>query len=132
MKLRNTTDGHLLPAAALALTVVVASVWTLRAEDRPPYLDAGQPQQVRVEDLLQRLTLDEKVALVTAEFDITNTGKREGAEVAQVFVTDVQSSLPRPVKELKGFKKVALKPGEKQTVSVPLNRSAFAFYMADS
>jgi beta-glucosidase len=69
--------------------------------------------------------------LLTVEFEITNTGKREGAEAAQVYVRDVQSSLPRPIKELKGFKKVSLKPGEKQTVSIPLDRSAFAYYDPD-
>jgi beta-glucosidase len=71
---------------------------------------------------------DAKGPALTVEFEVTNTGAREGAEAAQVYVQDVQSGLPRPVKELKGFRKVALKPGEKQTVSVPLDRSAFAFY----
>jgi beta-glucosidase len=65
---------------------------------------------------------------LTVEFKVTNTGEREGGEVAQVYVSDVKSSLPRPVKELKGFRKVFLKPGESQTVSVPLDRRAFAFY----
>jgi len=69
--------------------------------------------------------------LVTVEFDLTNAGDREGAEVAQVYVQDLQSTLPRPVKELKGFKKVTLKPGAKQTVSIPLDRNAFAYYDAD-
>jgi beta-glucosidase len=65
---------------------------------------------------------------LTVEFEVTNTGAREGAEVAQVYVRDVESSLPRPLKELKGFRKILLKPGEKQMVSIPLERSAFAFY----
>jgi beta-glucosidase len=65
---------------------------------------------------------------LTVEFKVTNTGEREGGEVAQVYVGDVKSSLPRPVKELKGFRKVFLKPGESQTVFVPLDRRAFAFY----
>jgi beta-glucosidase len=71
---------------------------------------------------------DPKGAAVTAEFEVTNTGRREGAEVAQLYVRDVQSSLPRPLKELKGFRKVLLKPGDKQTVSIPLELSAFAYY----
>lgn len=66
--------------------------------------------------------------VVTAEFEIKNTGSRVGAEVAQIYVQDVESSVPRPVKELKGFKKVMLQPGEKQVVSVPLERGAFSFY----
>jgi beta-glucosidase len=65
---------------------------------------------------------------VNVEFELSNTGGREGAEVAQVYVQDLQSALPRPLKELKGFKKVSLKPGVKQTVSIPLDRSAFAYY----
>ncbi len=52
----------------------------------------------------------------------------DAAEVAQVYVADVQSSLPRPVKELKGFRKVFLKAGEKKTVSISLNQNSFAFY----
>jgi beta-glucosidase len=64
----------------------------------------------------------------TVEFEITNTGKRAGAEVAQIYVQDVKASVVRPVKELKGFQKVQLQPGETKTISVPLDRSAFAFY----
>lgn len=68
---------------------------------------------------------------VAVEFTIANVGRQEGAEVAQVYVQDVQSSLPRPIKELKGSRKVLLKPGEKQTVSIPLEHRAFAFYDPD-
>jgi beta-glucosidase len=65
---------------------------------------------------------------VTVEFDLTNTGSRAGAEVAQLYIHPESPALPRPVKELKGFKKVFLKPGEKQTVSIPLDARAFAYY----
>src|SRR5471032_148057 len=71
---------------------------------------------------------------VTVQFEITNTGKREGAEAAQIYVQEVNpspASAGRPVKELKSFAKVSLKPGEKQTVSLQLDRNAFAFYDAD-
>jgi len=68
--------------------------------------------------------------IVTVEFEITNTGKRAGAEIAQVYVQDEKSSVARPLKELKGFKKVQLQLGETQSVSVPLDRSAFAFFDA--
>jgi beta-glucosidase len=71
---------------------------------------------------------DTNAPLVTAEFDIANTGSRAGAEVAELYVHQANPSLPRPEKELKGFKKVSLKVGEKKTVSIPLNRDAFAFY----
>ena len=65
---------------------------------------------------------------LTVQFDIKNTGKRDGAEAAQIYVRDLESSLPRPEKELKGFEKVFLKAGEKKTVSIKLNKDAFAFY----
>ena len=68
---------------------------------------------------------------VTVEFELTNTGSRAGAEVAQVYVQEASPSLPRPLKELKGFKKVFLQPGEKQKVSVALDRNAFAHYDPD-
>jgi beta-glucosidase len=65
---------------------------------------------------------------VTAQFEIQNTGKVAGAEVAQLYVHEKNPALPRPEKELKGFKKILLQPGEKQTVSIPLARSTFAYY----
>ena len=68
---------------------------------------------------------------VTVQFDITNTGKREGSEAAQIYVQELNPSVMRPVKELKSFTKVSLQPGEKQTVSLQLDRKAFAFYDAD-
>jgi beta-glucosidase len=66
--------------------------------------------------------------IVTAQFEIENTGKVPGAEVAQLYVHEKTPALPRPEKELKGFRKILLQPGEKQTVSIPLTRSAFAYY----
>jgi beta-glucosidase len=65
-------------------------------------------------------------------FDITNTGKREGAEVAQVYVADKHAKLPRPAKELKGFSKVILKPGEKRRVKLILDERALSYYDVDS
>lgn len=61
-------------------------------------------------------------------FDIKNTGKVAGAEVAQVYVGDEECYLIRPAKELKGFEKIYLKPGEKKTVSVRLDEEAFRFF----
>lgn len=65
---------------------------------------------------------------VTVSFAITNTGKRAGAEIAQVYVSDTHAKVPRPVKELKGFAKVSLAPGKTQTVTVKLDRRAFSYY----
>jgi beta-glucosidase len=65
---------------------------------------------------------------ITITVDVTNTGKVAGKEIVQVYVHDRKSSLARPVKELKGFAKVALEPGETKSVSVPLDLRAFAYY----
>jgi beta-glucosidase len=65
---------------------------------------------------------------VSVSFDVTNTGKREAAEVAELYVGDSHASVPRPVKELKAFAKVNLKPGETKRVTLTLDRRAFSFY----
>ena len=57
-----------------------------------------------------------------------NTGDRDGAEVAQIYVAEGAPKVVRPPKELKAFKKVFLKAGEKQTVTVHLGNEAFAHY----
>ena len=64
----------------------------------------------------------------TVTFKVKNTGKVAGAEVAQVYVTDDQCSVVRPVKELKGFEKVFLQPGEEKTLSLTLDQEAFRYY----
>jgi beta-glucosidase len=65
---------------------------------------------------------------VTASVQVTNTGKREGATVIQLYLQDVTASMSRPVKMLRGFKKVNLKPGETQTVSFPIDVDALKFW----
>lgn len=65
---------------------------------------------------------------VIVEFDITNTGRMNAWETAQVYVSDVESSVPRPVKELKGYEKVFIKRGETVSVSVALDSEDFAYY----
>ena len=65
---------------------------------------------------------------VRVEFEVRNAGPRDGAEVAQVYVRDEESSLPRPPRELKGFTKVFLRAGEKQRVALTLPAAAFSFY----
>jgi beta-glucosidase len=66
----------------------------------------------------------------TVTFDITNTGDRSGADVAQVYVSDDHTTTPRPAKELKGFEKVALQPGETKHISIELDSRSFAYYDA--
>jgi beta-glucosidase len=63
--------------------------------------------------------------------DVTNTGKRAGTEVVQLYIRDLVSSVTRPVKELKGFKKVSLKPGESTTVTLDITPGQLAFFDVD-
>lgn len=65
---------------------------------------------------------------IQATFTLTNTGDREGAEVSQLYVSDPVCSVMRPVKELKGFKKVFLKPGESRRITLDIPVSSLAFY----
>lgn len=60
--------------------------------------------------------------------DVTNTGEREGKEIVQLYIQDQESSLERPVKELKGFKKVALAPGETAKVTFEIDEDMLKFY----
>ena len=61
-------------------------------------------------------------------FAVTNTGRRAGADVAQVYVSDSHAKVPRPPKELKGFARVMLGPGETKTVTVKLDARAFSYF----
>lgn len=65
---------------------------------------------------------------VTVSFKIKNTGDVDGAEIAQIYVADKESTIYRPVKELRAFKKVFLKAGEEKEVRMELSKRAFAFY----
>ncbi len=67
-------------------------------------------------------------AAITVSFDVTNTGQKEGATVAQVYVGDPSARVKRPVKELKGFEKVRLAPGETKHVTVSLDRRSLAYW----
>jgi beta-glucosidase len=75
-----------------------------------------------------RGSVSEGTLAATVTVSVTNTGDRDGAEVVQVYVQDVQSSVSRPVRELKGFARVVLAAGATQTVSVELDQRAFSFW----
>src|SRR5699024_7600201 len=64
----------------------------------------------------------------TVKLTVKNTGKVAGAEVVQVYVHQEKSLLPRPAKELKGFEKVFLAPGEQKSVSINLPEDAFKYF----
>lgn len=65
---------------------------------------------------------------ITFSVKVKNTGNKDGAEVIQLYIRDVKSSQPRPLKELKGFKKVYLKAGEEETVGITLDKSALSYF----
>jgi beta-glucosidase len=65
---------------------------------------------------------------VTLSFDLANTGKAEGTEIVQLYLRDMVSSVVRPLKELKGFQKIHLKPGEQRRVSFTIDRNLLSFY----
>ena len=68
---------------------------------------------------------------LTVSFKVKNTGDVDGAEIAQVYVTDNESTIYRPEQELRGFKKVFLKAGEEKEITVELGKRAFAYYNVD-
>lgn len=65
---------------------------------------------------------------ITFSVKVKNTGSREGAEVVQLYISDLKSSLPRPIKELKGFEKISLKAGEEKTVTFTVDKTALSFF----
>ncbi|SHN24967.1 beta-glucosidase [Duganella sacchari] len=65
---------------------------------------------------------------VTLSFDLANTGKVEGTEIVQLYLRDMVSSVVRPLKELKGFEKVRLKPGESRRISFTIDRDTLSFF----
>jgi beta-glucosidase len=68
---------------------------------------------------------------ITVSIDVTNTGSRDGAEVIQLYIRDLVGSVTRPVKELKDFKKVSFKAGEKKTIAFTINANDLSFYNSD-
>ncbi|CAD5343237.1 Beta-glucosidase BoGH3A [Flavobacterium bizetiae] len=65
---------------------------------------------------------------ITFSVNVKNTGSREGSEVVQLYISDLKSSLPRPIKELKGFEKISLKVGEEKTVTFTVDKTALSFF----
>ena len=82
----------------------------------------------KVSDVKMSASTLKRDGKVTASVEVTNSGKREGATVIQMYVQDVTASMSRPVKQLRGFEKVNLKPGETRTVSFPIDVNALKFW----
>nr|WP_285889351.1 glycoside hydrolase family 3 C-terminal domain-containing protein [Neobacillus niacini] len=83
----------------------------------------------------KNLVIDKKeikdTETVTVTVNVKNTGKVPGKEIIQLYVKDIKSSVIRPEKELKGFGKVSLQPGEDKTISFELDKRSFAYYNTD-
>ena len=69
---------------------------------------------------------------VIVTMTISNAGRQEAKEIVQLYVSNKQCSVPRPIKELKGYKKIQLKPGETKSVSFALSEDAFSFWSEHS
>ena len=65
---------------------------------------------------------------ITFSVKVKNTGSLEGSEIVQLYISDLKSSLPRPIKELKGFEKISLKAGEEKTVTFKVDKTALSFF----
>ena len=123
-------DGHQIIDEEYKEDIFVGYRWTDKQKEKPLFAfghglsyTTFKVGKAKVDK--QRITPDETV---TFTVDVTNTGKLAGAETIQLYIRDLKSSLPRPVKELKGFSKVYLAPGATKQVSITIDKSALSFY----
>ena len=124
-------EGHRIIDEEYKEGVFVGYRWTDRLKKQQPLFAFGHGLSYttfrigKVTADRQSMPMDGQI---TFSVPITNTGQRAGAETVQLYVHDKKSSVERPVKELKAFRKVFLQPGETQTVSLTIDRSALSFY----
>lgn len=77
---------------------------------------------------LDKTSVQGENGVLTASVQVTNTGKLEGEEVVQLYIGDPAASISRPMKELKNFQKISLKPGESRKVSFTITPEDLKFY----
>ena len=123
-------DGHQIIDEAYKEDIFVGYRWTDKQHIKPlfPFGYGLSYTTFKVSNLRadkKEMTADDQLTITA---DVKNVGFSAGAEVMQLYIGDTKSSQPRPVKELKGFKKVYLEPGETQQVSFTIDRSALSFY----
>ena len=123
-------EGHQIIDETYKEDIFVGYRWTDKQQIKPlfPFGYGLSYTTFKVSNLRadkKEMTADDQLTITA---DVKNVGSLAGAEVLQLYISDTQSSLPRPVKELKGFKKVYLEPGETQQVSFIIDRSALSFY----
>ena len=123
-------EGHQIIDETYKEDIFVGYRWTDRQQIKPlfPFGYGLSYTTFQVSNLRadKKEMTDDGQLTVTA--DVKNVGSVAGAEVLQLYISDTKSSQPRPVKELKGFKKVYLEPGETQQVSFIIDRSALSLY----
>jgi len=83
-------------------------------------------------DSLSVKASDNDGELYNVSVNVSNTGSRQGAEVIQLYIRDIESSVVRPLKELKGFSRLELSPGETKTASISLDKRAFSFWDSEN
>ena len=124
-------EGHRIIDEEYKEGVFVGYRWTDRLKKQQPLFAFGHGLRYttfrigKVTADRQSMPMDGQI---TFSVPVTNTGQRAGAETVQLYIHDKKSSVERPVKELKAFRKVFLQPGETQTVSLTIDRSALSFY----
>ena len=124
-------EGHQIIDEEYKEDIFVGYRWTDRLKKEKPMFAFGHGLSYTTFKISnakadkKRITSDETV---TFTVDVTNMGSMAGAETVQLYIRDLKSSLPRPVKELKGFSKVYLAPGATQQVSITIDKSALSFY----
>ena len=124
-------EGHRIIDEEYKEGIFVGYRWTDRLKKQQPLFAFGHGLSYTT-FLIGKVTADRQTmpmdGQITFSVPVTNTGQRAGAETVQLYIRDKKSSVERPVKELKAFRKVFLQPGETQTVSLTIDRSALSFY----
>lgn len=124
-------EGHDIIDEEYKEDIYVGYRWTDRQKKNRPLFAFGHGlsyttfQLGKVRSDRQTMKSDDEITFTVS---VTNTGSKAGSEVVQLYISDIKSSLPRPVKELKGFSKVYLEPGETRDVSITVGRDALSYY----
>ena len=124
-------EGHDIIDEEYKEDIYVGYRWTDRQKKNRPLFAFGHGlsyttfQLGKVRSDRQTMKADDEITFTVS---VTNTGSKAGSEVVQLYISDIKSSLPRPVKELKGFSKVYLEPGETRDVSITVGCDALSYY----